>query len=151
MDYPNFTTSMTHNIAYSFCLNYKTWKHVTPLVISPLRGEPNKTTINFHTCKFRAPKIGIATRLENHLKLLGKVKKGKKYMSLREFLFLFQKNWKKCPKSDIPPPIGNVRFGRVYYHIAVDHGLYDRHIHVGVPSGKRSPGIENSGNINSGP
>ncbi|EWC76143.1 hypothetical protein C923_03185 [Plasmodium falciparum UGT5.1] len=23
------------------------WNHVTPLVISPLRGEPNKTTINF--------------------------------------------------------------------------------------------------------
>ena len=50
------------------------------ICISPLRGEPNKTTINFHTCKFRAPKTGIATRLENHLKLLGKVKKGKKYM-----------------------------------------------------------------------
>ncbi|EWC78889.1 hypothetical protein C923_00431 [Plasmodium falciparum UGT5.1] len=42
---------------------YKTvyWNHVTPLVISPLRGEPNKTTINFHTCKFRAPKLTIST------------------------------------------------------------------------------------------
>ncbi|KNG78371.1 hypothetical protein PFMG_04567 [Plasmodium falciparum IGH-CR14] len=50
------------------------------ICISPLRGEPNKTTINIYIYKFRAPKIGIATRLENHIKLLGKVKKGKKYM-----------------------------------------------------------------------
>ncbi|EWC76147.1 hypothetical protein C923_03183 [Plasmodium falciparum UGT5.1] len=31
------------------------WNHVTPLVISPLRGEPNKTTINIYIYKFRAP------------------------------------------------------------------------------------------------